>query len=91
MGRVDVRLRQVDLLGEVAEVLRDLGVERVLRLQLLVLERLLVVELGDEGLEHRRDVVVPLHGGEQLPRLRRLLGGHRRRQLLDRTLRRNFV
>ena len=79
-SRVDVGLRQIDLPGEAAHVLRDLRVEGGLNLDLLVVDRLLLVHLGEEGLEHLGDVAVALvHGGQYLTRHRRSFGGRRRR------------
>lgn len=88
---VHIRLRQVDLPGESAQLLRDLRVERGLGLQLLVLQRLPVIELGEERLEHLGEVVVAfLHGDEDLPRRRRRLVGRRGTRLGEIKPRRGF-
>ena len=76
--RIDISLGQIDLLGETTHLLRDLRVERSLHPDLLVVGCLLLVHLGEEGLEQLGDVVVALiHGGQHLSRGRRSFQGRR--------------
>ena len=69
---IHIALREIDLLGEVAQLVGDLVVEGSLCFKPLVVVDILVVRAGNESLEHGLEAGgVFIHGRQQLLRLRR--------------------
>lgn len=68
---IHISLREINLLGELAQLVGDLVVEGCLRFKPLVIVDLLVVGEGNESLEHGLEAGgVVIHGRQQLSRLR---------------------